>query len=272
MREHSRDFFEERRAKEGLAFLVVKFLKAYVAFEGIHASFREAAAGGCLATCGVFERVRELEETLAFDLKEMAHALFRKHAAGKPKPAARISRRMLRELTASIETRAIDSYIGTGYHLLAILKESLYQLRHYAPAYEQEKAEVKAIEDMARRLKYTFSPEESRELEHLRSLADLSMKLSAENEALSRRMAARCRDLFQGTAQVIRRYLESAAENEVLVQNLFQNRDLLDRVYGAGTAERVFLELCRGRDVAGATGVERARSYVRMHCGNLDGL
>jgi hypothetical protein len=273
--ESSQEMFEERRVKEYLAFLVVKFLKAYVAFEGIHAAFRRADADGCLATCGVFEHVRDLEETLAFDLKEMAHALLRTRTGrdtGKPKPAARISRRMLRELTASIEMRTIDSYLGTGYHLLAILKESLYQLRYYAPAYEEEKAEVAAIEDMARRLKYTFSPEEARELEHLRSLATLSVKLSAENEALSRRMAVRCRDLFQGTAQVIRRYLEGAAENEVLVQNLLQNRDLLDRVYGAGAAERIFLELCRGRDVAGATGVERARSYVQKHCGNVDGL
>ncbi len=275
MSESSREMFEERRVKEYLAFLVVKFLKAYVAFEGIHAAFRHADADGCLATCGVFEQVRELEESLAFDLKEMAHALFRTQKGwdtGKPKPAARISRRMLRELTASIEMRTIDSYLGTGYHLLAILKESLYQLRYYAPAYEEEKAEVAAIEDMARRLKYTFSPEEARELEHLRSLATLSVKLSAENEALSRRMAIRCRDLFQGTAQVIRRHLEGAAENEVLVQNLLQNRDLLDRVYGAGAAERIFLELCRGRDVAGSTGVERARSYVQKHCGNVDGL
>jgi hypothetical protein len=179
---------------------------------------------------------------------------------------------MLRDLTASIEMRSIDSYIGTGYHLLAILRESLYQLRNYAPAYEQEKAEIAAIEDMARRLKYTFSADEARELEHLRSLAELSMKLSAETVAMSRRMVARCRDLFRGTAQVILRYLEGAAENEVLVQNLFQSRDLLDRVYGAGAAERIFLELCRGRDVAGSTGLERARSYVRKHCGNLDGL
>ena len=275
MREHSRDFFEERRAKEGLAFLVVKFLKAYVAFEGIHAAFREAAADGCLASCGVFERVRELEETLAFDLKEMAHALLRTRTGrdtGKPKPAARISRRMLRELTASIEMRTIDSYLGTGYHLLAILKESLYQLRYYAPAYEEEKAEVAAIEDMARRLKYTFSPEEARELEHLRSLAELSVRLSAETEAMSRRMLARCRDLFHGTAQVILRNLEGAAENEVLVQNLFLNRDLLDRVYGAGAAERIFNELCRGREVTGSTGIERARSYVRRYCGNVDGV
>jgi hypothetical protein len=273
--ESSRELFEERRAKEHLAFLVVKFLKAHVAFEDIHEAFRRADAGGCLATCGIFEQVRNLEESLAFDLKELAHGLFRTRNggnAGGPKPAARISRRMLRELTASIEMRSIDSYLGTGYHLLAILKESLYQLQHYAPAYEEERAAVAAIDDMARRLKYTFSPEEVHELEHLRSLATLSEKLSAENEALSRRMVARCRDLFQGTAQVILRHLEGAVENEVLVQNLLQNRDLLDRVYGAGTAERIFLGLCRGRDIAGATGVERARSYVRKHCGNVDGL
>ncbi len=41
---------------------------------------------------------------------------------------------------------------------------------------------------------------------------------------MSRRMVARCRDLFQGTAQVILSHLEGAAENEVLVQNLLQNR------------------------------------------------
>jgi hypothetical protein len=271
----SRDGFGERRTKEQLAFLVVKFLKAYLAFEDIQASFREAEAGGRLAASGVYERVRDLEETLAFDLKELAHALFRTRAAraaGEPKQAGRISRRMLRELTASIEMRSIDSYIGTGYHLLAILRESLYQLRYYSPAYEQEKAEIAAIEDMARRLKYTFSPEEARELEHLRSLAELSVRLSAETEAMSRRMLARCRDLFHGTAQVILRNLEGAAENEVLVQNLFLNRDLLDRVYGAGAAERIFNELCRGREVTGSTGIERARSYVRRYCGNVDGV
>jgi len=273
--EYSRDGFGERRTKEYLAFLVVKFLKAYVAFEDISAAFRKAEADGSLAAGGLFEQVRELEENLAFDLKEMAHALFRSRAvrdARDPKASGRISRRMLRELTASIEMRAIDSSLGTGYHLLAILKESLYQLRTYAPAYEQEKAEVASIEDMARRLRYTFSSEEVRELEHLRSLAELSMRLSSETEALSRRMMARCRDLFRGTAQVILRNLETAAENEVLVQNLFQNRKLLDRVYGSGAAERIFLELCRSKDLSGATGVERARSYVRKHCGNVDGL
>jgi len=273
--EQTRIPFEERRAKENLAFLVVKFLKAYVAYERIHAAFRERG------TVGLLEPVRELEESLAFDLKEIAHGLFRARAAvaapapkptPKPKPAARVSRRMFRELKASIEMRAIDSYIGTGYHLLAILKESLYQLRHYVPAQDVEKSEVAAIEEAARRAHYTFSPEEARELEHLRSLAALSRKLGAETEAMSRRMVARCRDLFQGTAQVILSHLEGAAENEVLVQNLLQNRALLEQVYGRGAAERIFSELCRGRDVAGTTGYERAQSYVRKHCGNTDGL
>jgi len=271
----SRDEFEERREKEHLAFLVVKFLKAYVAFEDIHARFKEAEANGCLATCGIFERVRELEENLAFDIKEKAHALFRARGlrdTGRHRQPSRISRRMLRELKASIEMRSIDSYIGTGYHLLAILKESLYQLEHYAPAYEEEKAEVAVVEDLARKLGYSFSPEEARELEHLRTLADVSMKLSAETEAMARRMAARCRGLFKDTAQVILGYLEGAGENEVLVQNLVQNRQLLDQVYGPGAAERVFLELCRGRDVSGSTGLERAQSFARRHCGNVDGL
>ncbi len=44
--EQTRIPFEERRAKENLAFLVVKFLKAYVAFERIHAAFRERGTVG----------------------------------------------------------------------------------------------------------------------------------------------------------------------------------------------------------------------------------
>jgi hypothetical protein len=269
----SPDGFGERRAKESLAFLVVKFLKAYVAFEHIQEAFREAEAQDRLAASGVFELVKDLEETLAFDVKELAHALFRRRpGAGVrgEKTSGRISRRMLRELTASIEMRSIDSYIGTGYHLLTILRETLYQLKNYGPAYRQEKAELAAIEDLARRLRYAFSPEEARELEHLRSLTELSTKLTAETEAMSRRMLARCRDLFRGTARVLLRTLEGAGENEVLVQNLFLNRRLLDRVYGDGSAERIFLELCRGRDVAGTTGTERARSYLGRHCGNVD--
>jgi len=273
--ESSRDAFDERRRKEQLAFLVVKFLKAYVAFEAIHELFRTAANGERLAASEAYERVRELEENLSFDLKELAHALFRSRsapAAGAPRPAARISRRMLRELTAASEMRSIDSYLGTGYHLLTILRESLYQLRNYAPEYTREVAQIAEIEGVARRLKYTFSPGEESELEHLRSLAKVSLKLSAENESFSRRIAARCRDLFRGTAQVMLRNLENAAENEVLVQNLLQNRELLEKVYGAGAAERIFHELCRGRDVAGSTGLERARNYVRKFCGNVDGL
>lgn len=269
MGEHDRDRFDERRAKENLAFLVVKFLKAYVAFERIHAAFR------IHGTTGLLEPVRELEETLAFDLKELAHGLFRARAAGADRPsrpAARVSRRMFREAKASIEMRAIDSYIGTGYHLLAILRELLYQLRHYVPAQGDGTSAVDAIEEAARRAHYTFSPEEVREMENLRKLADLSRKLGEETEAMSRRMVARCRDLFQGTAQVILGHLEGAAENEVLVQNLLQNRGLLEQVYGRGSAERIFTELCRGRDVAGATGLDRARSYVRKYCGNVDGF
>ena len=119
-----------------------------------------------------------------------------------------------------------------------------------------------AIEDMARRLKYTFSPEEAHELEHLRSLATLSEKLSAENEALSRRMVARCRDLFQGTAQVILRHLEGAVENEVLVQNLLQNRDLLDQVYGRGCGGAHLLGAVPGQGHRGDDG-RRARAELR---------
>jgi hypothetical protein len=91
----SRDGFEARRRKEHFAFLVVKFLKAFTSFSEIYREFKEASRRGCLSGCGLFEKVKELEESLAFDLKEKAHALFRARAipVGSSRSSNRRSRR-----------------------------------------------------------------------------------------------------------------------------------------------------------------------------------
>jgi hypothetical protein len=82
----------------------------------------------------------------------------------------------------------------------------------------------------------------------------------------------RCEALFAGTAEVIRHYVVSANENEILVLNLLTNRGLVEKVYGAGSAERIFSELCKGRGFSGKTGLERATNFARSKCGNVSAL
>jgi hypothetical protein len=112
--ESTKDLFEIRRRKEQVAFLVVKFLRAYVLFQAIDGEFQSFARSECPDGCALFERVRGLVVGHLFDLKERAHALFRSErgTAGSRRPSAR----------SSSETRSLDSLIGTGYHLAQILQ------------------------------------------------------------------------------------------------------------------------------------------------------
>lgn len=257
--------FEARRRKEQVAFFVVKFLRMYVSFKEIAEEFHARSESGRLSGGGLFERVGGLAQSIAFDLKELAHSLFRvrngPHDADAP-------RRGTAELLAGMETvleqRSLDSYIGTGYHLLLILQESLYQVERYTPELDGEKSEIARIMEQARA--------GSSEPERLQALAEISAKLAVDSAELARGVLRRCEELLEGTARVIRRFGASANDNEILVLNLLQNRDLVERVYGAGAAETIFAELCTGPGFKGRTGTDRALAFVRARCGNVSGL
>ena len=276
-RELKGDKFEARRRKEELAFLVVKFLRASALFIPIDAEFQRLTREGSLAGGGLFVRVRELAERL-YELKEMAHFLFRTDsrasnvAKGASKAGSRTTHELLSGMKNSIESRAIDSYIGTGYHLLLILQESLYQIELYTPELEREKREISRILELARTSGNAFSPEERAELERLQSLSEISVKFAAESEELALRVVERCEALFAGTVEVIRHFMASVKDNEILIQNLVQNRDLLEQVYGVGASEQIFSELCKGKGYTGRTGLERAVNYARAKCGNITAL
>jgi len=280
-REVTREQFDARRRKEQLAFLVVKFLRASVSFTSINADFHRLHAEGCLAGCGLFERVRELAESLVFDLKEKAHSLFRKAgpngAATDGRPVvdardARDARKSIATMKSNIETRSIDSYIGTGWHLLQILQESLYQIERYTPELEREKGEISRILDLAKSSGYRFSLEERAELERLKALDEISVKLATEAEELAVRIMERCESLFAGTADVIRNFLASQSDNEILVLNLLEHQELLEKVYGPGSSESIFWDLCRGRGFTGRSGIERALNFARARCGNASAI
>jgi hypothetical protein len=171
-----------------------------------------------------------------------------------------------------LERRSLDSYIGTGYHLLLILQESLYQIERYSPELDKEKGEIGRIMEMARAGGPGFGPDQRAELERLEALDEISAKLAVDSAELALVVLRRCEELLEATALVIRRFGASASDNEILVLNLLQNIGLVEKVYGAGSAEAIFSELCTGSGFKGRTGMERALAFVRARCGNTSGL
>jgi hypothetical protein len=272
----TRDQFDQRRHKEQVAFLVVKFLRVHVSFTAIMEEYNALSTTGAAPGTRLFEKVHTLTDSLAFDLKEMAHSLFRadpRPANGvAPRPRSRDTLKLLASVRTNIEKRSIDSYVGTGYHLLLILQECLYQIEHYTPELEEEKGEIAHIKEITKARGVSFSAEEQAELDRLGVVDEITARLSTDSAELARTVMRRCESLLAGTARVIRRFVISANDNEILMLNLLRCVDLLEQVYGAGASETIFSELCSGKRFTGTSGRERALGYVRDHCGNLSGL
>jgi hypothetical protein len=260
----------ERRRKEEQSFLVVRFLRAYELFEAVYRDFREVAAGGRgFGGSGLFQRVKEMEDGLFFDIKEKAHFLFRGPA---PRSEGGKSRQSLSSLGRSLVDRALDSTIGTGFHMFMILRECLYQLEVYAPRYGAELEQAESLEELSRSLGARASEEEAQQLERIRQVVKQGHGMAAYTRGLAERSLERCRELFAQAAELLWTYIEALGRNEVLVLNLLREKAALDRVYGAGGAERLFSHMFPRGGRAGATGMDRAMAFARRHCGNVEAL
>jgi hypothetical protein len=263
-----------RRRKEEQSFLVVRFLRAYELFEGIYRDFREvSAAGRGFGESGLFQRVKEMEEKLVFDIKEKAHFLFRGPAPdGREEALGSRSRPTMSALGRSLLDRALDSTIGAGFHMFMILRECLYQLEVYAPRYEAELEQVERLEGLSHRAGSGLGEEERHELDHIRQIAKHGQEMTAYTRELAEHALERCRELFLQAAELLRHFIESAGQNEVLVLNLLREKEALDRVYGEGGTERLFNHMFRRSGRPGASGLAKAMAYARRNCGNSEGL
>jgi hypothetical protein len=283
--------FEARRRKEQVAFFVVKFLRLYISFKEIAAEFHARSAEGTLPAAGLFPKVAALCQGLAFDLKEIAHILFRN---GPGQAGSSQEREALAAMKTTLERRFLDASIGTGFHLLMILQESLYQVEQYSPELDREKTEIERVRELSReggphapaartrglpgaprgraRLAEAAEAAEAAEMDSLQVLDDVSAKLALDAAELAHVVIGRCEDLLEATARVVRRFGVSANDNEILVLNLLQNRALVEQVYGEGSAETILSELCTGKGFRGRTGMERALAFVKARCGNVSGL
>lgn len=283
----------ERRKKEELAFLVMRFLKAFTLFEDVRRDFHRVLEGGQgFGGSGLFARVRDLEEQLIFDIKEKAHFLFRSAPAVKSSKEqepladrleqillhrrgarrASESRAILADLRRSLVDRAIDANIGTAFHLFMILRECIYQLEVYVPRYGQELEQAKRLQRLALRIGFTLDEEEAHELVHIRQIVKRGKSVAIYALELAQRALERCHDLFQETAELLRHLIEEAGNNEVLLLNLLAQRPLIDAVYGPGAAEQILAHMYRQIERPGASGLEKALEQARMRCGNTEAL
>ena len=283
----------DRRRKEDLSFLVVRFLRAHVGFFELYEEFKALLGKGAdFQNAGLFAKIRNLEQTLVFDIKEKAHFLFRSDWVGTDESEVAGSRfadleriilesqnadrskarKVFAELRKSLVRRSIDSYIGTGFHLFMILLESIYQLENYVPQYRGELEYLERIENLTDRLGYEFDQEEEHELDHIKQVVTLCQSITTDTQELANVALERCMALFRETAEILRHYIEDASSNEVLVLNLLKERGLVEQVYGSGAWESILSHMFRSAGEPGRSGAEKAESFVRRTCGNIEGL
>jgi len=175
-------------------------------------------------------------------------------------------------LGRTLVDRALDSTIGTAFHMFMILRECLYQLEVYSPRYGAELEQVERLEGLARRAGSGLGEEEEHELEHIRQIVKHGQGLSTYTRELAEQALERCWALFQQAAELLKHFIESAGRNEVLVLNLLREREAVDRVFGEGGAERLFSHMFRKSGKPGTTGLDKALAFARRHCGNVEAL
>ncbi len=78
--------------------------------------------------------------------------------------------RSLSGLGRSLVDRALDSTMGTGFHMFMILRECLYQLEIYAPRYGVELEQAERLEELSRRIGPALGEEEAQGMEHIRQI------------------------------------------------------------------------------------------------------
>jgi len=284
-----------RRKKEDLSFMVVRFMKVHVLFSEIYAEFQALLnEGGDFGHSGLFDKITKLEEGLVFDIKEKAHFLFRSEkpevgeanavggrftdlekilSAGQDEKADRKNaREIFSALRKSLVNKSIDSYIGTGFHLFMILRESVYQLEYYVPDYISELEYLTRIEGLTQEIGYKLDEEEEHELDHIRQVVKLCQSITSDTKELATIALKRCMTLFHETAEILRHSIEESGSNEVLVLNLLKERQLVERVYGPGSWEALLEHMFRSSGEAGMSGVQQAERFVRETCGNVEGL
>jgi len=274
-----------RRKKEYLSFLVVRFLKAYDNFNGIYKDFSEYKHKKTkLAEFGLFERMKNLEETLFSDIEEKSRFLFRseietryddlKNIAASKYTSIKESKvkTAFSALRKSLLNKSVDSNIRRILHILTILKESFYEFQYYEIEYVHEHNYIGKIESLSNQLGHAFNDDERHEFNHIKVIDKLSRKILSDTKNHTEIALDRCRTLFYETSEILLHVIQECRRNEVLTLNLLIEKELVDKIYGSDASERIFSEMYKHLPSLGNSGLEKAINYLKDNCGNITAL
>jgi hypothetical protein len=131
---------------------------------------------------------------------------------------------------------------------------------------------LERIDYLTRQIGYDFDEEEEHELEHIKQVVALCQSIASDTQELADVALERCMALFRETAEILRHSIEESASNEVLVLNLLTERTLVEQVYGAGSWEEILSHMFHTAGRPGESGAQKAESFVRRACGNIESL
>jgi len=286
-----------RRKKEFLPLLVVRFLRAYDAFNCVQEDFhknglvknvRNAEAESLFS-----ERINHLEQSLFLDIEAKSRFLFRQSWGANTKNTEIQSKyddliaylsfenspvnndevtKTFSQLRKSLLSKALDTNIRKILHILTLLKVNLHELEYYDTEYTQEHEYVVKIESLFTELKRALADNEKHELNHIKEIDKISRKIVNDTENHVKIAMRRCKSLFHETSEILLHVIQESRKNEVLILNLLRERELVDRIYGFKAHERIFSQMYTGMPNLGQTGVEKAVNYCRYNCNNISGL
>jgi hypothetical protein len=283
-----------RRKKEYFSLLVVGFLKAYNDFNGIYRDFLEYRHDeNGPSKAALFERIKNLEEILFFDIEKKSHFLFRdeidknnkyseiqakyddlnRYLASKDSSIRENEvKNTFSELRKSLLNKSIDSNIRRIFHILMILKENFYESEYHDVQYAQEHKYVVKIESLFNKPGHELNDSERHEFNHIKEIDKLNRKIITDTKNHTKLALDRCKTLFHETSEILLHIVHESRKNEILILNLLIERELVDKIYGCNAHERIFSQMYKSMPNLGNTGLEKAINYCKYNCGNITGL
>jgi len=283
-----------RRKKECLSLLVVRFFKAYDAFNGLYRDFLENGYdSNNLVKADFFKRIKYLEESLFFDIEKKSRFLFRGEidknnkyteiqvkyddlnrylASENSSTKENEVKNTFSELRKSLLNKSIDSNIGRIFHILMILKVNFYELEYYEAEYVQEHKYVLKIESLFRKLGRALNDSERDELNHIKEIDKIGRKITTDTKNHIKIALGRCKSLFHETSEILLHVIHESRKNEILILNLLRERELVDKIFGCNAHEHIFSKMYKSMPNLGNTGLEKATNYCKYNCGNITGL
>ena len=227
-----------REKKEKFGFMVAKFLSAYDTFNDIYSDFEQMLHNGTsFAEHDLFGKVKILEEGLFYDVKNLAHSLFREDSDGKRQydkmyenlegfissgEQEKVHSIMSNIIAEEIKER-LDQTIGQSFHELMILRENLYLLKEYEPRSKAEQGYSARIEDIANRESYQFSEEEEKELYFLIDLDAQNQREMKEAKLDVTKEMHNLKNDFEGIVELLKQYIPRIKDKttlDILSKNL----------------------------------------------------